>query len=81
MNFSKQVTIEVNGKFIQATVSVDAPGLDVASDCVNAQMILTAVANNQNCTYRGRHLEIGVATILVNKPLSVRPKHTLKLVA
>lgn len=63
MKFTQQVTIEVNGKSVSATVTVEAPGLDVTNDCVNAQMILAAVAAGQNVTYQSRHHKDRTAVI------------------
>lgn len=63
MKFAKQVTIEVNGKVVIATVTVDAPDLDVSKDCVNARMILAAVGSGQNVTYQSRHHKERTASI------------------
>lgn len=65
MKHQQQVTIEVNGKSIQATITVDAPGLDV-EDRLNARMILSAVASGQNVTYNSRHHKDRTATVVVN---------------
>lgn len=64
MKYTKTITIEVNGKSIQATVTMDAPGLEL-DDCLSPQMILSAVANEQNMQYRSRHHRDRVATITV----------------
>lgn len=64
MKHTQTITIQVNGKTIQATVSLDAPGLEV-EDCLSAQMILSAVANQQNMQYRSRHHPDRVASVTV----------------
>ncbi len=66
MKHSQIITIEVNGKRIQATLSLEAPGLET-EDCLNAQMILAAVASNQDVTYRSRHHKDRSARILVRQ--------------
>lgn len=65
MKHTQIVTIEVNGKRIEATVTVDAPGLDVDQDCLNARMILAAVASGQNTTYHSRHHKDRAALVQV----------------
>lgn len=65
MKHLQKVTLEVNGKTIEATITVDAPGLDT-EDCLNAKMILAAVANGQNMTYNSRHHKDRSATVVVN---------------
>jgi hypothetical protein len=62
MKHTQEVTIEVNGKTITATVQVDAPGL-VLEDCVSGRMILSAVASGQRTEYRSRHHKDRVAVI------------------
>lgn len=65
MKFTKVIKISVNGKIIQATVHLDAPGLE-SEDCLSARMILTAVANEQNIEYRSRHHSNRIAKVDVN---------------
>ncbi len=76
MKHSQVITIEVNGKRIQATLSLDAPGLET-EDCLNAQMILAAVASNQDVTYSSRHHKNRSARVLVRQehqtPGAARP--------
>jgi hypothetical protein len=62
MKHTQEVTIEVNGKLIKATVQVDAPGL-VLEDCVSARMILSAVAAGQRTEFRSRHHKDRVAVV------------------
>ncbi len=77
MKHSQTLTIEVNGKRIQATISLEAPGLEM-EDCLNAQMILAAAATNQDVTYNSRHHKDRTARILVQREHqmldSTRPK-------
>lgn len=54
MFFEKEVLIVVNGKTVRAKVCVTAPEVDDCDDGVNPQMVLTAVANNQDMFYRSR---------------------------
>lgn len=68
MKHTTIVTIEVNGKAVEAVVTVDAPGLNVIEDMVDANMILAAAAKNQNTSFTSRHHKDRVAHILVSKP-------------
>lgn len=83
MNYTQEVTIQVNGKAIKATVQLDAPGL-VLDDCLSARMILSAVASGQRTEFRSRHHKDRVAVIDarggVTEP-EVREQPTLRLVA
>lgn len=84
MKFEQQIQITVNGKTIQATVQVSAPGLE-REDCLNAQMILAAVASGRKTEYHSRHHKDRVATIEACKarvePRVTEPKQVLRLVA
>lgn len=84
MKYTQTVTIEVNGKSIQATVTLLAPGLNT-EDCLSAQMILGAVANNQDTQYYSRHHSDRVAKVLVRSPQAVtshcEERPALRLVA
>lgn len=80
MQYSQVVTIKVNGKSVKATITVDAPDIDIAEDCVTAGMVLTAVANNQNMTYQSRHHKDRAAVIEV-KPTEASSLQSLRLVA
>jgi hypothetical protein len=83
MKHTQEVTIQVNGKTIKATVQLDAPGL-VLDDCVSARMILSAVASSQRTEFRSRHHQDRVAVIdargNVNEP-DVKDQPALRLVA
>jgi len=68
MKHTTIVTIEVNGKAVEAVITVDAPGLNVIDDMVDANMILAAAAKNQNTSFTSRHHKDRVARILVSKP-------------
>lgn len=65
MKHTQNITITVNGKTIQATVQVDAPGLET-EDCLNAQMIFAAVGSGQNTSYYSRHHKDRAASVIVN---------------
>lgn len=82
--FEQQVTIRVNGKTIQATVRLDAPGLDV-EDCLSPQMILAAVGSGRNTQYHSRHHKDRVASVDVfpttAKAADAEAKPALRLVA
>lgn len=84
MKFEQQVTINVNGKTITATVLVDAPELGL-DDGLSAQMILSAVAAGRNTTYHSRHYAERVTAIEVcpvaSMSTEVKPKPALRLVA
>lgn len=67
MQYTKELVIAVNGKLVRATVTVDAPELDVAVDCVDARAILSAAANGQNMTIRSRHHKDRDAHIIVTQ--------------
>lgn len=54
MKMERQVLIEVNGKSIIATVTVDMPGI-VPDDHISPDMLLSAVASGQNRNYLSRH--------------------------
>lgn len=84
MKHTQKVLIEVNGKTIEATITVDAPGLDAAEDCLNASMILSAAARGQNTAYHSRHHKDRVAHVLVNPSARVTEQaapQELRLVA
>jgi hypothetical protein len=62
MKHTQELTIQVNGKTIKATVQLDAPGLEL-EDCVSARMILSAVASGQRTEFRSRHHQDRVAVV------------------
>ncbi len=83
MKRTQEITIEVNGKIIKATVQVDAPGL-VLDDCVSARMILSAVASGQRTEFRSRHHKDRVAIVDASgiaHESKVSDQPTLRLVA
>lgn len=84
MKFVQQVTINVNGKTINATVQLDAPGLTLA-DGLGPQMILSAVASGRNTSFHSRHDKDSVAAIEVHPvavpQFEVKAKPALRLVA
>lgn len=66
MQFEKKVVIEVSGKRVVATVTVDMPGITV-DDYLNPQMVLSAVASGQQTReYASRHDKNKVARILMS---------------
>lgn len=67
MKHTQIITIEVNGKTIQATVQLDAPGLET-EDCLNAQMIFAAVGSGQNMRYFSRHHKDRAASVVLTPP-------------
>lgn len=68
MQFTKQIVVEVGGRLIPATVTVNAPGLDPLTDFVSAPMLLSAVANNQDTLIRSRHHKDRDVRITVTPP-------------
>lgn len=66
MKHTKNVTIEVNGKTIEAVITIEAPGLDVIEDALSADMILAAAGKGQDTSYVSRHHKDRVAKVLVN---------------
>lgn len=84
MKHTQKVLIEVNGKSVEATITVDAPGLDCVEDCLNASMILSAAARGQNTAYHSRHHKDRVAHVLVNPAVRINEQAArteLRLVA
>lgn len=85
MKFLKKVTIEVNGKKLEATVTLDAPGLEPDSDCLTPEMILVAVASHQNQQFYSRHHDRNrVARVMVKPDVAQSPalvRRPLRLVA
>lgn len=55
MYIQKTLIIEVGGRLVRATVTVDAPGLDPAQDYVSPNLLLTAAATEQATLIRSRH--------------------------
>jgi hypothetical protein len=84
MKFEQQVTINVNGKTITATVQLNAPGLTTA-DGLSPQMILSASATGRNTQFHSRHYADRVASIevcpSVKSSTEVKEKPQLRLVA
>lgn len=80
MKYQKEVLVEVNGKQVTATVTVDMPHMDVA-DHVDAAMILGAVAANQNRVYVSRHHDDRVIRCLVQPEVKLSAREPLRLVA
>lgn len=84
MKFEQQVTINVNGKTVTATVQVDAPELGV-DDGLSAQMILSAVATGRNTTFHSRHYADRVMAIevcpVMEPETEVKAQPALRLVA
>lgn len=85
MFYTKKVTLEVNGKKIEATVTLDAPGLEPDADCLTPEMILGAVACNQNQQFYSRHHDRNrVARVKVKPDVAQFPAfvpRSLRLVA
>lgn len=65
MKFKKEIIVKVNGKIARAVVTVEATELDEKVDGVTAQMMMTAVANNQDMLYRSRNSASQDCSILV----------------
>lgn len=65
MRVEKKVLVEVNGKTVVATVTVDIPGLTL-DDHVSPDMVLTVAATGQNLRYCSRHNKDKVAKLTLN---------------
>jgi hypothetical protein len=83
MKHTQELTIQVNGKTIKATVQLDAPGLEL-EDCVCSRMVLTAAASGQKLEVRSRHHIDRVAVIDARPAVDiheVQDEPALRLVA
>lgn len=85
MQFNQKIVIEVNGKRLEATVTLDAPELEPDADCLTPEMILGAVASHQNQMFYSRHHDRNrVARVLVKPDVAQSPavvRRPLRLVA
>lgn len=85
MHYTKKAILEVNGKKIEATVTLTAPGLEPDDDCLTPEMILGAIACNQNQQFYSRHHDLNrVARVKVKPDVAQSPAFVprpLRLVA